>query len=204
MLRRRYSRRQPNLTRDNAGAPTVQGYAAVYFRDDDKGTEFDLLPGVVERIRPGAFARAIEERQDVVALFNHDDNQILARFPGTLELEDDESGLRYRFEPSDESPIARHVVEAVERGDVRGSSFAFEIVRDSREAGADEAPDVRWIEDVNLFDVSLVVHPAYEGTSAALRGAELELERREHNQWKRIVPAWEIPARLRLLEIDEH
>ena len=41
---------------------------------------FDKLGDkIMERIMPGAFDRALEEDNDVLGLFNHDQNQLLGR-----------------------------------------------------------------------------------------------------------------------------
>src|SRR5205085_8262677 len=62
---------------------------------------------------------------DVVALFNHDNNIVLGRtISGTLTLEKRSDGLYYTIDPP---KSAASVIESIERGDVRGSSFAFMI-----------------------------------------------------------------------------
>lgn len=154
----------PTEVRADDEGGKLAGYAAVFYRADDPGTEFQLWPGLKERIMPGAFERAIAE-DDVRGLFNHDANIVLGRnTAGTLALSEDGQGLRYVITP----PSSRaDVVESVERGDVTGSSFAFRVkaeryVEDPREEGA----EIREIEEVELFDVGPVTFPAYEGSTA--------------------------------------
>jgi HK97 family phage prohead protease len=78
-----------------------------------------------EKIDSQAFADA--NMDDVVALFNHDYNFILARtISGTLKLEVDETGLRYEFEAPNTS-AGNDLVEMLKRGDVQHSSFGFTI-----------------------------------------------------------------------------
>src|SRR5690606_6184684 len=43
------------LERREDGGAVIRGRGAVYYRKDDPGTEYELWPGVVERIMPGAF-----------------------------------------------------------------------------------------------------------------------------------------------------
>jgi HK97 family phage prohead protease len=143
---------------------TITGYAAVFGANADLGF-FE------ERIAPGAFARAIDEDQDVRALWNHDANFILGRTKsGTLRLAEDDTGLRIDIDPPD-TQTARDLVESIRRGDVDQMSFAFRAVKESWTERDGELP-LRELEDVDLFDVSPVTYPAYEATSVGLRSAE--------------------------------
>jgi HK97 family phage prohead protease len=153
------------------GTGSLRGYAAVFYDPRrPAGTEYELFSDgelrVVERLDPHAFDRALRERQDVRALFNHEASQILGRTAaGTLRLSVDATGLRYEVDlPT--SPPGQVVAEAVRRGDVTGSSFAFIPTReDWTEQGELVIVTVR---DLDLFDVGPVTYPAYNGTSAGL------------------------------------
>ena len=84
---------------------------------------------------------------------------------GTLRLSVDEHGLLYEVEP----PRSRSdVVELVERGDVRHSSFAFRTIEDAWSVTPQNYP-LRTLLKVHLVDVAPVVDPAYLDTSAGLR-----------------------------------
>ena len=61
------------------GRGRIFGYAAVYY-DGTEQTQYRMCDALVERIFPPAFDRCIRERQDIWALFNHDENQILGLF----------------------------------------------------------------------------------------------------------------------------
>jgi HK97 family phage prohead protease len=168
------------------GKKVIAGYAAVYHRADDPGTEYWLWPGeIVERIRPGAFDRAVRE-DDVRALFNHDPSRVLGRNgAGTLRLSVDDVGLRYEIDPPDS---AGDVVEAIGRGDITGSSFGFmpDVTTFREEKRGDKSVTVVEREAVRLFDVSPVTFPAYESASVGLRGAgDGESVRREVEAWRR-------------------
>ena len=155
-------------TRDDGGA-TITGYAAVFYRDGDAGTEFQILTDLVERIDRDAFTRSIDEGDDVRALFNHDTSQILGRTEsGTLKLSADDIGLRYSID-APTTPAAQHVISAIERGDLTGSSFAFRTEREEFVEGDSGAPDVRNIKSVRMFDVGPVTFPAYTGTTTDVR-----------------------------------
>jgi HK97 family phage prohead protease len=146
---------------------------------------------------PGAFDRALKEKQDVRALFNHDDNQVLGRSKsGTLRMSVDSKGLKYEIDPPD-TQLGRDLVTSIRRGDIDGSSFAF-IVRGQKwnETTKDGVTTyLREITDCDLMDVSPVTYPAYEQTSVAVRtmfpDGEIEIptpdpveEKTSNDDWK--------------------
>lgn len=144
---------------NNDGKRKIVGYAALFNK------ETELMPGLRERIAPGAFDDVLQD--DVRALFNHDPNIILARSPKTLTLTVDEKGLRYEFTPPNTTD-GNNLLESIERGDVNQSSFGFSIKKDSFERR--DGAQVRTIEKVKrLYDISPVTYPAYQDTTVALR-----------------------------------
>jgi HK97 family phage prohead protease len=157
------------------GRLVLTGYAVRY------NTLSVDLGGFRETILPGAFDRVLSRqrgKQDVVALFNHDPNQLLGRTSsGTLELSSDEKGLRYTVVlPSTE--LGRTIAELTARGDLRGSSFAFTVDTkgESWAPGEDGKPRRSIREVTGLYDVSVVTHPAYSSSSTAIA-------RRSMSEW---------------------
>lgn len=151
-------------------APHLRGYAAIFNAET-------VIAGLFrELVRPGAFAAAIL-RDDVRALWNHDPNYVLGRTKaGTLSLHEDEIGLRYDVTPP-QTQWAQDLIESVARGDVSQSSFAFLVTKDQWEPSATpEGLPLRYIEEVQLFDVSPVTYPAYDATSVAARSTALVLQ----------------------------
>jgi phage head maturation protease len=69
-------------------------------------------------------------------------------------------GLRYRIDTPDYRP---DIVGAIQRGDVTGSSFAFEVTDQRMTPGHDKT--VREILGVTLHDVGPVTYPPYTSTS---------------------------------------
>lgn len=180
MLERRQTNNALEIRLRAGQEPVISGLAAVYFRDDNPGTEYQLWQGAVERIMPGAFD--VANADDVVALFNHDPNQVLGRTPDTLKLSVDDAGLRYEVTPSDTS-FAQDVVKMIKRGDVRGSSFAFEVIKDNWRIENDTA--IREVRSVRLVDVSPVTRPAYGATSVGLRSESPYVEaRHSYDTWQ--------------------
>lgn len=175
---------------DGTKAQRIVGHAAVFnewctLYSDDYGE-------MRERVNPSAFARAIREKQDVRALFNHDSNIVLGRTTaGTLTLSADRDGLVAVIDPPTTQTVRDLVLTPIDRGDVSGMSFAFDAVRaatrsetenDDGSTTFDRGGDrltVRYegkrqiiereLVDVDLFDVSPVTYPAYEGTDCSLR-----------------------------------
>lgn len=151
--------------------PTIRGYAAIFNAIADLGY-------FREKIMPGAFKRALKEKQDVRALVDHDPAMIIGRSKaGTLKLREDDKGLHVEIIPP-ETTVGRDVVESLKRGDLDQMSFGFIPVKwrwiEPTERG--QMP-TREIEDVDLFDVSIVAYPAYEQTSVSVRSetkAEVE------------------------------
>jgi HK97 family phage prohead protease len=155
----------PAEVRDDATAPRLSGYAAVFNQRANIAGLFD------EEILPGAFTEAIG-RDDVRALFNHDGNFVLGRSSsGTLRLVQDDHGLRYEVDPPD-TTWARDLLVTVRRGDVSQSSFAFGVDEEEWDY-SNRAMPLRKIKAVRLYDVSPVTYPAYDGTEVSARCRDL-------------------------------
>lgn len=155
--------------------PSLEGYAAVFFNPEERGSEFKLDEDFYERIIPGAFSRALKEGDSVAALFNHNPDYIIGRSTaGTLKLSQDSKGLRYVVDPP-ENAIGKYVTMAVERGDVTASSFAFvvdeQVLRTEQRDGREVL--IREIHSLHLYDISPVVYPAYSSTSVGLSSRSL-------------------------------
>jgi len=100
--------------------PGVTGYAAVFNQVADLGW-------FKESIAPGAFARALSEKQDVRCLQNHDANLLMGRTKnGTLRLAEDSTGLKFDCDFPDTQP-ARDLHVLLERGDMDQCSFGFTV-----------------------------------------------------------------------------
>jgi HK97 family phage prohead protease len=152
-----------------AASGHIDGHAAVFGESYVLADYQDFK--VVEKIKAGAFARAIMEKQDVRALLNHDANFVLGRTKaGTLTLKEDRRGLFFDCLPPD-TAAGRDVRTLIERGDISGCSFAFSATKQTRteEIVGKQTVVTRLIEDVDLFDVSVVTYPAYESTDVSAR-----------------------------------
>lgn len=146
---------------------SVEGYALLFDTPSD-GLSF------VEVIERGALDGVIE-KSNVFALLNHDASRgILARSKngvGSLSLEVDDKGLKYRFE-APKTALGDELLEYLRRGEICESSFAFTVEGETWEMQKDETWK-RTIHKFNrLYDVSPVFDAAYSATSVNLRGKE--------------------------------
>ena len=138
----------------------IVGYAARF------GVRSLLLGDFYERIDPAAFSLVSERRGrkkklETRALFNHDSNYPLARYPRTLSLIVDEVGLRYEF-PVPDSTYGRDLANNIRDGIVLGSSFAFMVAKGGDEWAIEDGQSVRTIRAVDsLLDVGPCTYPAY-------------------------------------------
>lgn len=115
------------------------GYAAL----------FDVPDAAGDVIRRGAFARAVAEAGDMPLLWQHRPGQRI----GSIEtLEEDERGLRV---------IAR-IDPHVRPRSANGLSFGY------RARGYRPLWNGRLLEDIELFEVSLVTHPLQYGARVHL------------------------------------
>ena len=162
MERRFLVNAEVRLVEPEGEPPHIVGYAAVF--DAPISQEFAWQ----EVVRRGAFARAIEEGQDVRSLFNHDPNYVLGRTrAGTMSMAEDETGLRIDVVPPD-AQWARDLLESIRRGDVSGMSFGFRAVREEW-VNLPDRTQRRELLDVDLYDAGPVVFPAYPQTTVAVR-----------------------------------
>ena len=146
-------------------AVTVEGYAAVFDQDTVIGGQW------MERIAPGAFTNAIG-RDDVTFLINHEGLPLARTRSGTLELFEDQRGLRMRASLDMRDPDVRSIVPKMQRGDLDKMSFAFIPTRQKwKDVDGKDLPR-RTIEEAELYDVSIVTTPAYSGTEIGLRSLE--------------------------------
>lgn len=167
------------------GKSYITGYAAKY------NVRSTLLGNFREEIKPGAFDRALREQtHPVVALWNHDSNQVLGSTrSGTLAVETDDTGLRYSVEIPD-TTLGRDLSVLIARGDVWGSSFAFVLNQPHGESWAEEdGQAVRYVHEVEgVYDVSPVLSPAYEDATASVVMRSYERFLQSHR------PALKLPA----------
>ena len=159
----------------------IEGYALKFDRwSDTLGWFYPFR----EKLEPGCLDTA--DTENVVALFNHDQSQILGRTGANLDLEVDNIGLKFRISPTN-TTLSRDLMENIRSGVINQCSFAFTIPdeegaeewRENEETGIYE----RYVRKIDkLYDVSVVTTPAYPDTEAVVgaRSKEIVEELRGH------------------------
>jgi hypothetical protein len=145
----------------------IVGYAAKF------GVNSLDLGDFVERIDPQAFGIVAERRGrkkplETRALWNHDANYPLARYPGTLRMNVDDIGLRYEF-PVPDTTYGRDLAANIDAGIVRGSSFSFQIAPGGEAWSVEDGRSIRTVTKIDsLIDVGPVTFPAYPDTDVSV------------------------------------
>src|SRR5215211_3950354 len=142
-----------------AAAPTVDGRklrGVIPY-----GVESRDMGGWREVIDRGALAGA--DLGDLIATREHDRSRLLGRHPTTLTTEDRDDGFAWAVELP-QSPVGEDVRVAIERGDLRASSWRQVVARDYWNG------DVRHVAEIShLLDVTVTAAPAYAAAAAELR-----------------------------------
>ena len=155
----------------------IEGYFAVF------GSMYELWPGATEEVDPHAFDTALDD--DVRCLIDHDSRLVLGRNKaGTLRLWVDDHGLAFSVDINPDDTDAMNLYARVQRGDVSGCSFGFDILEETTDHRADGS--VHWtIKRVKLYEGSICTFPAYQDTQAEARREDFKhIRRREVEEWK--------------------
>jgi len=146
---------------------SIFGYGAVF----DKPSQVLYSREVgdfIETIDKRAFDSVLKDPY-IMVLANHDKNMVLGRTgAGTAKVGVDERGFWY--DVTDPPASRADIVESIQRRDVFGSSFGFEIEEEDWSRGSKSAlPERRLYKFRKVFDLGPVSYPAYMDTSAAAR-----------------------------------
>ncbi len=164
-----FTRSVPFELRDTGDGRTLAGYAAVFnspTRIQERGQTFD------ETIAPGAFSRTINAANRVVMQFEHGQHPFFGSLPIARidTLREDTHGLYVEARLND-SWMVEPVRDAIANEAVSGMSFRFSVPDggDTWDRSGETAQ--RTINEVRLYELGPVVHPAYEDTTVGVRGA---------------------------------
>lgn len=160
------------------GKRYIEGYAIVFNQRSKLIREWGET--FYEIIEPSAPDNVLQrENLNVIATVDHSPAKMLGRtLSGTLQLEKDNRGLKYRIEVPD-TQLGRDMAALIERGDYFESSFIFSIAENGYRYDRGEDIPVRYISNFDsLRDVSIVIDGAYANTEVKMRSQEWELEAR--------------------------
>ena len=151
--------------RADGDVPGLSGYASHFGSIDSYGTA----------VKKGAFARTISQRGDKIpVLWNHWPDNVIGK---PTELKEDDTGLWFNASISEGTNQGRDVMTLLRDGVPLGMSFGFETLKSRPIEEGDnldweQAPEfykdpanreyVRIIEEVRLWEISVVTFPANE------------------------------------------
>ncbi|MEG2856290.1 HK97 family phage prohead protease [Bacteroides sp.] len=161
---------------------TIEGYAIVFNKESRVMYDTEKQRAFIEIIESGAVTEELLRNCDIKAVLEHDKRRLLARCnrgSGTLSLEIDEYGLKYRFSAPNTAD-GDFAIEMIKRGDIFGSSFAYYANdKDARKVSYSKKGGllVRTVHTIDrISDVSPVSDPAFYGTDVTVRSID-DIER---------------------------
>ena len=141
----------------------IQGYAVVF----DSWTDISSWGEIwKECIRKGAFTQSLKENS-ILALYNHDFNNVLARKDVNMELVENDKGLYFEIELPDTTQ-GNDLYELIDKGIVNQCSFSGYVRKNlwSEDNGGNV---LREILEIDLIEITITPIPAYEVTEAEVK-----------------------------------
>lgn len=159
---------QADMTTNDDGSLTVSGYVN---RTEEQSKMLGRNQKFKEIIKRGAWQRAIDRAPEIHFLAEHDKSKILSSTRnGSLELREDENGLYMEAKISPTS-WGKDYYQLIKDGILNNMSFGFRAIKDSWRNMGDHFE--RTVNDLELFEVSVVRDPAYASSSISARGIDL-------------------------------
>lgn len=141
----------------------IQGYAVVF----DSWTDISSWGEIwKECIRKGAFTQSLKENS-ILALYNHDFNNVLTRKDVNMKLVEDDKGLYFEIELPDTTQ-GNDLYELIDKGIVNQCSFSGYVRKNlwSEDNGGNV---LREILEIDLIEITITPIPAYEVTEAEVK-----------------------------------
>ncbi|NQX67974.1 HK97 family phage prohead protease [Paenibacillus alba] len=135
-----------------------------------------------ERVAQGAFLKSLQENK-IIALWNHRTDFVLGSSKNkTLRLQEDDVGLHFEIDLPN-STWGKDAFESIQRGDVDGVSFGFNVRGDSWSYLQEEDVYERTLLDIDLREISPTPFPAYLDSEVSKRSVEqLGITTKEHRR----------------------
>lgn len=135
--------KQEELTEEG----TFKGYAAMFGNQDSYG----------DIIEKGAFLKTINEKGcRIKLLWQHNTREIIGKF---TSMREDEKGLfvEGKLFLGGDVPLATQAYRLLKEGAITGMSIGYRTLKERFDA---EKKNIRYLEEVDLFEASLVTFPA--------------------------------------------
>ena len=141
----------------------IQGYAVVFDAWADVRSWGESWK---ECIRKGAFTQSLKEN-NILALYNHDFNNVLARKDVNMKLVEDDKGLYFEIELPDTTQ-GNDLYELIDKKIVNQCSFSGYVRKNlwSEDNGGNV---LREILEIDLIEITITPIPAYEVTEAEVK-----------------------------------
>ncbi|HET8661031.1 MAG TPA: HK97 family phage prohead protease [Micromonosporaceae bacterium] len=162
--------RAATVQRDGKQYLRLDGYASVYEQPYEM---YDMFGVYTEVVSAGAGSESLATGPDVSFLVNHRGLPLATTRAGTLELAEDDTGLRSVSYMNPKRQDAADLYAAIDDGDVREMSFAFRIV--SGQWSPDYTEYRISVYDIDRGDTSAVTYGANPHTSISARAARFAL-----------------------------
>jgi len=161
----------------NTDGYNMTGYSVVF----NQWTNIRDQDGVyVERVAPGAVARAIKDRGDrIPVMYDHGRSTMYGNLPiaAPRAVWEDSHGL-FAWDRVHQAPVFDAIRENIRTGSIWGQSFRFTVMPggDSWESAKGSGLRRRTLTSLDLVERGPVTFPAYHGTDVAVRSSVVVAE----------------------------
>lgn len=149
-------------------------------RISGKAISFDTQSndiGFIEILHRGCISQELIDSSNIVFLYNHDYNQVIARTnkgKGTLNIDLRDDGVYFDLEVPN-TTMGNDLLENIRLGNITQCSFGFNYANEEGAYKDEKIGDV-WYRNVykigKLYDLSAVTYPAYDDTYVNARMQE--------------------------------
>ena len=193
-----YRIKDMELQNNEDGSYKIGGYINVTNRESE--TLYNKKNGKYfkEIMTSGVFEDALERAEEIPLLLEHNwDEKLASTSLGDLKLREDNIGLRFEATIKDES-----LYQKIKAGIINSCSFGFKVLRERVEC-INSKLDRRFVDAIELLEVSLVKNPAYVGSLCESRTYEDELTKIREAIADLQEKEKEIMAQLEDIEVEE-
>lgn len=169
-----YRIKDVNLQCEENGLLKIGGYINVTERESEMLYSKKRSRWFKETMKKGVFERAIQNGRDIPLLLEHDwDKKLATTSNNSLSLREDNIGLRFDAVIEDEKTY-----DQVKAGIINSCSFGFKALEEEIQT-VNNKFEKRFVNEIELLEVSLVKNPAYVGSLVESRAYQEERKKSE-------------------------